>query len=190
MNLRKDAWIACSLAGAVLVLAGLSTQIGRAKPRPESSVETLSAFDPEVFQTFSEAERAKALAEYGHPAPTLVGLREHAMQMYNGRPMKSPLDLYRLSAILESSEDSRELALSHRLSVEALAGGVQEARNVVLRSQDRLLLSLGKPQRYGTQSFWMGRPLISKGEVTEQIPPGAKATLGIGNPNRRLPIVE
>jgi hypothetical protein len=91
---------------------------------------------------------------------------------------------------LETSEDPQELALSHRLSVEALAGGVQEARNVVLRSQDRLLLSLGKPQRYGTQSYWMGRTLTSKGEVTEQLPAGAKATLGLGNPSGRLPIVE
>src|SRR5688572_29762816 len=159
MTLKKDAMIAVSLAAVVLILAIGSTRSNSSEgPLPSVSVQ-IADHNPNLLATYIEY-----MSHKGQPPNEEVELRnaaarEVARRLYDGGKLGAPIDLMRASAILASSTDPKDLMLSHDLAVEAVARGVLPARRIVLESEDRLLLSSGRPQRYGTQEFWMGRRL-------------------------------
>ena len=191
MNLRKDAWIAVSLAGAVLVTAGISTRMAKG-PSAQLSPSTAEAMvsDPEVYDVFRQASRAKDQTVPVARASILAPFRAKMAGIYNSRKMRSPVDLFRIASVLGSSTDPKELAVAHKLSVEALAGGVQEARQVVFETQDRLLLSLGEKQRYGTQEQWQGQDLSLTRNVSTEVPTAVRNRLGLVPRSRAVPVTD
>ena len=159
MTLKKDALIAVSLASVVLVLAVGSTKLGTPGNGAANRSETRPPQNVELLRTYIEfvSERAKVSTEEGELR--LTRARERANELHRQGRLDSPIDLMRASAILASSTDPRELSLAHDLAAEALSQGVNTARQIVLEAEDRLLLSAGRPQRYGTQRIWGGKEL-------------------------------
>jgi hypothetical protein len=60
-------------------------------------------------------------------------------------------DHYYAATILQHSDDSSDFLLAHELSVLAIGLGEPRARWLAAASEDRFLLSIGRPQRFGTQ---------------------------------------
>jgi len=182
MTLKKDAMIAVLLAAVVLILA-----TGSAKVRENSSyAQTASAarvdHNADLLKTYIEFMSSRKQDPDEQTELRLSAAREAARKLYEGGGLIAPIDLMRASAIFASSTDPRDLALSHDLAVEALSRGVSPARRIVLESEDRLLLSSGRPQRYGTQEFWMGKRLpIGPFPANSELTPKDQNTLRTGN---------
>lgn len=158
MTLKKDALIAVSLAGVVLVLA-----VGSAKKNSSeySSAKELAqpAQNVTLLRTYIEFMSDKDKGDQEESLLRLAAAREKAIELHRQGRLRAPIDFMRASSILASSTDPTDLSLAHDLAAEALSRGVMSARKIVLEAEDRLLLSLGMPQRYGTQRFWNEREL-------------------------------
>jgi hypothetical protein len=159
MTLKKDAMIAVSLAGVVLILAMGSAKVRESFSRTQSPTTSRAEDNPQLLKTYIEFLNSKVRVPSEESELRFFQAREAARKLYESGRLSSPIDLMRASAIFASSTDPKDLSLSHDLAVDALARGVLPARRIVLESEDRLLLSSGRAQRYGTQEFWMGKRL-------------------------------
>lgn len=159
MTLKKDAMVAVSLAGVVLLLAIGSSKVGGSDGQAPATLIPQVDHNPDLLTTYIAYMNIKAQAPSEETELRLSSAREAARKLYHGGRLGASIDLMRASLILSSSTDPKDLALSHDLAVEALSRGVLPARRIVLELQDRLLLSSGRPQRYGTQKTWMGKRL-------------------------------
>lgn len=182
MTLKKDAMIAVCLAGIVLILAIGSTKFRENSNHSQTTSIPQLDHNLELLKTYIEFMSTKVQGPSEETELQSSSAREVARKLYEGGQLKSPIDLMRASAIFASSTDPNELSLSHDLAVEALSRGVLPARRIVLESEDRLLLSSGRPQRYGTQEYWMGKklpggPFPANSELT----PKEQNTLRTGN---------
>jgi len=181
MTLKKDALVAVSIAGVVLAMAGASTQVGRANSESTPEAGALQKHDRDLLQIYIDSLNAKAYMTEAEAERYLAKARKTVISLWQSDRDKNPIDHYRAAAILKTSEDPKELALAHELSVTALARGIKVARKIALESQDRLLLSTGNGQRYGTQATWDGRILPTYGKPTADITPQLQDDLGIRN---------
>jgi len=60
-------------------------------------------------------------------------------------------DRYHAAMILQHAHDPDDYLLAHELCVVAIGLGEERAKWLVAASEDRYLMSLGRPQRFGTQ---------------------------------------
>ena len=182
MTLKKDAMLAVSLAGIVLILAIGSTRGGEPSGSNRASIARQADHNPELLQIYIDFMSSKVQNPSEEAELRFAAARDAARKLYDSGKLGAPIDLMRASAIFASSTDPDELALAHDLSVEALSRGVKPARRIVLESEDRLLLSSGRPQRYGTQEFWMGRKLPGEPfPASSDLTPRDQTTLRTGN---------
>jgi hypothetical protein len=182
MTLKKDAMIAVSMAGIVLIMGLVSTRVGREKPKPTLSEAVHSSHNTELLRAYIGCTALESAVSQEEAERLLANARNLARRLHKDGKLKAPIDFFRAGAILKTSTSAADLALAHELSVEALARGVKPAMRVIMETQDRLLLSSGLEQRYGTQREWAGRSL---GEATTSVQPdepGMKPMRGIGAP--------
>lgn len=181
MTLKKDALVAVSIAGVVLVMAAASTQVGRAAPEAQADVGALQKHDRDILQIYIDSLNAQTYMTPAESSAYLAKARRTIAAIWQSEREKFPIDQFRAAAILKTSNDPRELALAHELSLNALARGVKVARKVALEAEDRLLLSTGRQQRYGTQASWNGQNLNTYGHPAQDITPQLQDDLGIRN---------
>jgi len=65
--------------------------------------------------------------------------------------LTSPESLYYAALIFQHGNCPDHYQLAHQLAERALQGGFDEARWIFAATLDRYLLSIGQPQKYGTQ---------------------------------------
>lgn len=181
MTLKKDALVAVSIAGVVLAMAGASSQVGRNHDGAKPESHSLQKHDREILQLYIDSINAQSYLGKAESASYLAKARKTLLSLWQSDREKNPIDHFRAAAILKSSEDPKELALAHELSLVALSKGIKVARKVMLETEDRLLLSTGNQQRYGTQQVWNGQILTSFGKPDEDIDPPLQDALGVRN---------
>lgn len=81
--------------------------------------------------------------------------------VYRGGGLKSGSDYYHAAMILQHSNDARMNLLAHEFAIISWVKRDQRARWLVAASEDRFLMKIGQPQRFGTQyqSKSVGSPL-------------------------------
>lgn len=183
MTLKKDALVAVSIAGVVLVMAGASTQVGRAQPEVKQEMGALQKHDRDLLRLYIDSLNAQNHMSAKEAETYLVKARRSVLAIWQSDREKNPIDHFRAAAILKTSRDPKELALAHELSLTALSRGIKVAGKLTLESEDRLLLSTGNAQRYGTQAEWDGKPLPTFGQPAADIRPELGVTLGVRNQN-------
>jgi len=72
-------------------------------------------------------------------------------ELYQGGAIQKGMDCYYAAMILQHSTETEDYLLAHELCVAAISMGVNEAKWLAAASEDRYLLSIGRPQRFGTQ---------------------------------------
>jgi hypothetical protein len=84
-------------------------------------------------------------------------------ELYSGDQLKTGGDYYHAAMILQHGDSPEDYLLCHELCVAALAKGssnpkswFSSAKWLAAASEDRFLLSIGRPQRFGTQSTSKG----------------------------------
>lgn len=179
MTLKKDALLAMSMAGVVLVMAGISTRLGAAPQREPTLGDVAQRHDSYLLQTYIDSLNAQAYLPPEEADKHMAEARTTVLAMRNENRLRDPIDLFRAASILSSSSNPKELALAHEYALKALARGVRQARKIALESEDRILLSMGKDQRYGTQKYWAGTPLENYATPTPEIRPELQRELGL-----------
>jgi hypothetical protein len=74
-----------------------------------------------------------------------------AKQLYTGDMLQSGADYYHVAMILQHAEAPEDYLLAHELCVVSVTKGNQDAKWLAAASEDRFLMSIGRPQRFGTQ---------------------------------------
>ena len=61
------------------------------------------------------------------------------------------MDYLHAAGVLQHAHDPGDHLLAHELSVVAISQGVEQAKWLAAASEDRFLMNIGRPQRFGTQ---------------------------------------
>ena len=77
--------------------------------------------------------------------------RKETLDLMAHGGVNTPNDLYRASVILLHGAEPKEFLAAHRLATMAAVNGHKQSRWLAAASLDRLLMSIGLPQVYGTQ---------------------------------------
>jgi hypothetical protein len=77
-------------------------------------------------------------------------------ELYRQNKLQTGNDYFRAALILQHSQASEDYLLAHELSVVALSKGktnaqALDARGLAAATEDRFLMSIDRPQRFGTQ---------------------------------------
>ena len=78
-------------------------------------------------------------------------------QMYSSDELKTGTDYWRAALILQHGNAPEDALLAHELCVAALVLGEKQAAWLAAASEDRFLMRISRPQRFGTQ-FRSGGP--------------------------------
>ena len=87
-----------------------------------------------------------------------VGPRDKARlartkQLYQGNQLNTPNDYYHAALILQHGDVPEDFLLAHEFCVVAISKGRNDkyTRWLAAASEDRFLMNIGRPQRFGTQ---------------------------------------
>ena len=78
---------------------------------------------------------------------------ERVKELYAHNGLQTASDYYHAAMILQHGEAPEDFLLSHEFCVVAISKGKndKEAKSLAAASEDRFLMNIGRPQRFGTQ---------------------------------------
>jgi hypothetical protein len=121
---------------------------GQAAPAPRDHAELAKLYDQ---------DQADRRPQGGGPIDWSVVLpRDQAREarikaLYEAGELRTGKDFHRAAMILQHAPRPEDHLLAHEFCVVALAKGQRDARWLAAASEDRYLMSVGRPQRFGTQ---------------------------------------
>lgn len=128
-----------------LLLSGLTAP--RAEPLPSQPVP-LNEELAYLYQT-DQSDRLSGVWVF---APERDSVRlARVKQLYATGQITAPRDQYHAAAIFQHGQCAEEYRLAYELAQAAWNAGISEAEFWAKASYDRWQMSLGKPQKYGTQ---------------------------------------
>ncbi len=71
--------------------------------------------------------------------------------LYEAGQLRTGKDYYRAAMVLQHASRPEDYLLAHELCVVAVSKGDRDARWLAAATEDRYLMNLGRPQRFGTQ---------------------------------------
>lgn len=74
-----------------------------------------------------------------------------AKELYANNALQTGADYYHAAMILQHADLPEDYLLAHELCVVAISKGEQRAKSLAAKSEDRFLMAIGRPQRFGTQ---------------------------------------
>ena len=76
---------------------------------------------------------------------------KNAKTIYRGDGLKTGGDYFHAAMILQHSHEAEDYLLAHELCIVAIGKGEQRAKWLAAATEDRFLMDIGRPQRFGTQ---------------------------------------
>ncbi len=116
-----------------------------------------------------------------HPLPnqsidwTIVQPRDQARltrvkEIYTANGLQTGADYYYAAMILQHGKTPDDYLLAHEFCIVAVSKGEHRAKWLAAASEDRFLLSIGRPQRFGTQSIMtQSNPQLQKSPIAPGI---------------------
>lgn len=143
----------------LLVIVGLLTiiafQIGRSSSAQKSDQQK---DNQELLKLYKEDQSDRAPEKMGaknfDPLKMMQRdkIRENRVkELYAQNALKTGVDYYNAAMILQHAEAPEDYLLAHELCVAAIIKGNTEAKWLAAASEDRFLMSIKRPQRFGTQ---------------------------------------
>ena len=152
------------LASAALVIVG-------------SEANAKQAVVPQTLPFTSNEELAKLIKNFQHEKPNAESVKSAITKvkswMQVGKLRIGP-DYFYAATIVAQGKTPEDALLAHDLAVCALAMGDQRAKPWIGISQDKFLTSIGREQRFGTQS-----KAGKIAPVTKDVPDSFRFILGI-----------
>lgn len=113
--------------------------------------------DNEELNKICADDQSDRLPPAGKPIDwSVVGPRDRArearvLQMYSSDMLHTGKDYFHAALVLQHSQTADIHLLAHELSIAAIIKGNAEARWLAAASEDRFLMNIDRPQRFGTQ---------------------------------------
>jgi hypothetical protein len=86
--------------------------------------------------------------------------RERVLELYRDGALKTGADFYHAAMVLQHAQQPEEFLLAHEFCIAALIRGDSRAQWLAAATEDRFLMSIDRPQRFGTQSRALdGQPM-------------------------------
>ena len=143
-----------SILGVTPVLSSFACR--SLAPRPAA---TATANDNEeltrIFQE-DQDDRSPEEKEGKSTDWTIVGPRDKAREsrvkeFYWDGSLHTGADYYHAAMVLQHADTANDYLLAHELCIAAIGKGEQRAKWLAAASEDRFLMTIGRPQRFGTQ---------------------------------------
>lgn len=142
-----------SLSGAVLVVSGAALPRAASPQQPSMAQE-----NEELRGMFLEDQADRAVSDERQIDWAVVGPRDRlrlgrVKSMFSENLLKTASDYYHAAMILQHGDAPGDFLLAHEFCVAAMVKGRND-RNVTwlaAASEDRFLMSIKRPQRFGTQ---------------------------------------
>ena len=116
---------------------------------------TLSAAEVsmELARMFTEdqLDRTTEPVDPAQVAPRDAARLGRVKQFYQGQALQTGEDFYHAAMVLQHSSVIEDYLLAHEFCVVAASKGVEQAKWLAAASEDRFLMNIGRPQRFGTQ---------------------------------------
>lgn len=144
---------------AGMVFGGLFSAFiagGLAAARQEEPDKPDARDNPELARLY-EADQADRMPKEGKPIDwAVVGPRDREREarikaLYEAGEVVTGPDFRRAAMILQHAGRPEDFLLAHEFCVAALAKGERAARWLAAATEDRFLMNVGRPQRFGTQ---------------------------------------
>jgi hypothetical protein len=72
-------------------------------------------------------------------------------EIYQANQLVTGADYYHTAMVLQHSQKPTDFLLAHELCIVAISKGEQRGKWLAAASEDRFLMNIGRPQRFGTQ---------------------------------------
>ena len=150
-------------AGALLhpltILPRLEAETpARALAAPAETTAIAGKDDEELARLYKEDQDDRApLEKEGKPIDwSVVAQRDEARlarvkELYAANRLRTGADYYHAAMVLQHAQVPEDFLLAHELCVAAIGKGEERAKWLAAASQDRYLMNIGRPQRFGTQ---------------------------------------
>jgi hypothetical protein len=112
--------------------------------------------DEELARLFREDQADRDVEDEKSIDWSVVGKRDAARlarvkELYGGNRLHSGADYFYAAMVLQHSAMAEDYLLAHELCVVAIGKGEERAKWLAAASEDRFLMNIGRPQRFGTQ---------------------------------------
>ncbi len=110
----------------------------------------------ELARMFAEDQGDRTPQPAGPIDWDVVGPRDsvrlaRVKQMCRSQRLSTGMDHYHAAMILQHAHEPEDYLLAHELCIVAVGKGVEQAKWLAAASEDRYLMNIGRPQRFGTQ---------------------------------------
>jgi hypothetical protein len=173
------------VAFGVLVTYLLSADLGRVvNAQLSADKPTPSSDNAELSRLYNE-DQADRKPGVGKPVDwSVVGPRDRQREsrvkdLYKSGALHTGKDYHRAAMVLQHAHQPDDFLLAHEFCVAALANGDREARWLAAATEDRFLMNIGRPQRFGTQYRSSGDGSMRLYEVSAGVTDSLRAELGV-----------
>ena len=126
------------------------------KPRQEPARLTPVEVSAELARLFADDQADRTPPPGRQIDWDVVGPRDsvrlaRVKQMCRSQSLTTGVDYYHGAMVLQHAHAPEDYLLAHELCIIALSKGVEPAKWLAAASEDRFLVNIGRPQRFGTQ---------------------------------------
>jgi hypothetical protein len=156
MQVNRDLLVGIGI-GTLFMLFARPGSSEPALGRQQEHTTPSSGDNSELAKMYDEDQGDRAPAATGKAIDwKLVGPRDRQREarvkaLYESGALRTGKDYYRCAMILQHASRPEDYLLAHEFCVVALAKGERSARWLAAATEDRYLMNLKRPQRFGTQ---------------------------------------
>lgn len=120
------------------------------------STITTSKDNEELARLYEQDQSDRAPENEKRLGWKIIGARDKSREnrvkeLYARNALQTGTDYYHAAMILQHADLPEDYLLAHELCVVAIGKGEEQARSLAAKSEDRFLMEIGRPQRFGTQ---------------------------------------
>jgi hypothetical protein len=175
-----------SLVIGVMIGAVASGGLGRLALASRGETDGPPSSDNAELARLYEEDQADRMPVAGKSINwSVVGPRDKKRQarvfeLYEQGELRTGKDYRRAAMVLQHAEKPDEYMLAHEFCVVALSKGDRDARWLAAATEDRYLMKIGRPQRFGTQYRSSGpNAPLKLYEVGQGVTDGLRRELGV-----------
>jgi hypothetical protein len=150
MMLKRKACVAAFVAAILAGIAHTSAPVEKHRPAAGAVVE--DSLELQNLHADDQADRAGKI-DWLVVEPRDRARRKRVKQLFASEQIRTANDHYNAAMVLQHGDAADDFLLAHELCVAAMALGKndRETRWLAAAAEDRFLMGLGRPQRFGTQ---------------------------------------
>ena len=169
--------------GATAILVFLAPRLDKLwSVEAQSSTKPTPKDNEELIRLYQEdqADRAPRTAiDWKVVGPRDQARLKRVKELYTQGRMQTGGDYYNAAMVLQHGSSPEDFLLAHEFCIVAISKGEVRAKWLAAASEDRFLMNIGRPQRFGTQYRSDGQGPIRLYEVGPSVTDGLRHALDV-----------